>query len=174
MADEGCVMSGSRTQEFLLPGSIGEGSDWDIYVPGNVKSVTNMLSVLSACGVEWKWLGDDLDELISGSEGTNKVFQEQHLVNMLAWGNPIDTDYFNQSQKTKDRLRAVRNILSSYRDLLAAEVEALEEAEADETEEAEEAEVRRPSPIQVTKIRGEFDIQKVAAESSADTNGEFF
>jgi hypothetical protein len=50
MADEGCVMSGSRTQEFLLPGSIGEGSDWDIYVPGNVKSVTNMLSVLSACG----------------------------------------------------------------------------------------------------------------------------
>jgi hypothetical protein len=31
-------------------------TDWDIYVPGNVKSVTNMLSVLSACSVEWKWL----------------------------------------------------------------------------------------------------------------------
>lgn len=54
MSDEGCVMSGSRNQEFLLPGSIGEGSNWDIYVPGNVKSVTNILSVLSACGVEWK------------------------------------------------------------------------------------------------------------------------
>jgi hypothetical protein len=42
-----------------------------------------MLSVLSACGVEWKWLGDDLDELLSGSEGTNKVFQEQHLAQLL-------------------------------------------------------------------------------------------
>jgi hypothetical protein len=49
--DKGCVISGSMAQEFILPGSIGDHLDWDIYVPGNAKSVTNMLLVLSKSGV---------------------------------------------------------------------------------------------------------------------------
>jgi hypothetical protein len=97
-----------------------------------------MLSVLSECGVEWKWLGEDLDELISSSEGMSKVFQVRHLVNIKAWRSPINTDYFNKLQYTKDRLQAAKNILASYKELVSGQ--------------------SYHDRIQVTKIRGEFDI----------------
>jgi len=59
MADEGGLFSGSMIQEFMIPGSTDDSSDWDIYLPGNAKAVTSVLSILSECGTEFKWLGDD-------------------------------------------------------------------------------------------------------------------
>jgi hypothetical protein len=162
VGDEGCVISGSMAQEFMLPGSVGDNSDWDIYVPGNVKSVTNMLSVLSECGVEWKWLGDDLNELISGGEGTTKVLCTRHLNNIEHWVSPTSTTYFSKLHHTRERIKAARNIIYSYRQ------SAVPEDQFDQSEPALDG------FIQVTKTSDGYAVQKVASPSAfdLDLNGE--
>ena len=52
MADEGCVVTGSQSLEFYEPGSTDTNSGWDIYVPGNIRAITNILAVLEECGVQ--------------------------------------------------------------------------------------------------------------------------
>jgi hypothetical protein len=64
MADEGALIACSQSLEYFIPGSTDRNSGWDIYVPGNLRAVTNMLTVLQECGVHWTWLGDRLDEFI--------------------------------------------------------------------------------------------------------------
>lgn len=85
MADKGCVVSGSDTLEFFVPGSIDKNSDLDIYIPGNLQSVTNILTVLEKCGVKWNWLGDDLDRFISGTIGTTIEIRIRQLDNIYEW-----------------------------------------------------------------------------------------
>ena len=163
IGDEGCVISGSMAQEFMLPGSIGEDSDWDIYVPGNAKSVTNMLSVLSECGVEWGWLGDDLNELISGGEGTTKVLCTRHLNNIEQWGNPISTTYFSKLQHTRERIRAARDIMFLYK-----------QSTVPEDHFDQSGQPALDGFIQVTKTRESYTVQKVASSGAfdSDINGE--
>ncbi|KAM5342862.1 hypothetical protein ACJ41O_013828 [Fusarium nematophilum] len=60
MFDTGCVISGSRALDFFVPGSAKVDSDWDFYVPGYKESVTDMINVLSLCGVTWELDADTI------------------------------------------------------------------------------------------------------------------
>ncbi|CAI6058089.1 unnamed protein product [Clonostachys chloroleuca] len=53
MFDTGCLLSGSRALEYIVPGSCGPGSDWDFFVTAYKESVADMVNVLKACGVVW-------------------------------------------------------------------------------------------------------------------------
>lgn len=89
MADEGCVLAGSHSLEFHVPGSVDEDSDWDMYVPGNLKAITNMLAVLQECGVQWQWPGETYDNFIRGPVGTVVEFRPWHIGNICQWDEEV-------------------------------------------------------------------------------------
>jgi len=84
MADNGCVVSGSRALDFFVPGSAEEESDWDFYVNGYAMCVARMLKALEDSGVEWDLLGDRVRRFLRGDEGSMKI-KVGELQNVLSW-----------------------------------------------------------------------------------------
>lgn len=84
MADNGCVLSGSRALEFFVPCSTEEGSDWDFYVNGYTSCVVNMIRALEESGVEWDLLEDRTKEFLRGDEKSMKI-KVGEVQNIESW-----------------------------------------------------------------------------------------
>lgn len=113
MADEGCVLAGSQSLEFFVPGSVDENSDWDVYVPGNMRAITNMLAVLQECGVEWHWPSQTYDDFISGPAGAVIELSPWYILNILEWSKTLFLSTVQVSQRVylMEIIRAEREIL---------------------------------------------------------------
>jgi hypothetical protein len=53
MTAYGAWVSGSRLLEFLVPGSIEPDSDWDFYIPTDIKKVVYFMEFMKTLGVTW-------------------------------------------------------------------------------------------------------------------------
>jgi len=85
MADNGCVLSGSRALNFFIPGTSDDNSDWDFYVNGYKQCVTNMITALEDSGVEWELLEDRIRNFLRGSEIRMKI-KVGDIENVKSWG----------------------------------------------------------------------------------------
>lgn len=111
MADEGALIACSQSLEFFIPGTTDRDSDWDIYVPGNLRAVTNMLTVLKECGVQWMWLGDRLDEFIHGHCGATLEVPCSSLKNFNQWSTINLNGHQDERHRVRERRRLVFYLL---------------------------------------------------------------
>ena len=85
MADNGCVLSGSRALDFFVPGTADNDSDWDFYVNGYTQCAVNMIRALEDSGVEWEFLEDRVRRFLRGGEKSMKV-KVGDIKNVQSWG----------------------------------------------------------------------------------------
>ncbi|KAK3369567.1 hypothetical protein B0T24DRAFT_533757, partial [Lasiosphaeria ovina] len=90
IADNGCVLSGSRALNFFIPSIVDDDSNWDFYVNGYKECVINTITALEDAGVEWELLENRIRKFLRGSEKSMKIkvgeaediqsWRESHLI----------------------------------------------------------------------------------------------
>lgn len=53
-------LSGSRSLEFFVPGTVTDESDWDFYIPMNLAYIGNFMQALESMDVKWMSYEDEL------------------------------------------------------------------------------------------------------------------
>lgn len=105
MSRSRCYISGSRSLEFFVPGSINESSDWDIYVSRSA-NVEAFLARTEELGVRWlshlerieKLLESGDGELVVDASALNKIARSGELIRLaVSKGCTTGTNTFRRA-----------------------------------------------------------------------------
>lgn len=99
MSKHTVYLSGSRSLEFFVPGSLGSNSDWDFYIKERAEVVYSFMSDMVKMGVSWETPLQELEEALREGDSERHV-----LFSALQYKHHFENGHFQQLAARYQRL----------------------------------------------------------------------